>query len=100
MYLADEKGAIVSSRPTALVMAHDLVKEMDICEYGVVEMMPVRSKPCGACWVCVYERKIPNEDLPKCTRCNKPIASTEFMSMTSEGQFHRSCEVEMAVSDV
>ena len=56
MYLADQTGEISPSRETALVKAHDLVKEMYICEYGVVEMSSTRDNPCGRCFVCIHDR--------------------------------------------
>lgn len=54
MYLAKEIGVVKSNRSEALVFAHDLVKKMDICEYGVVEMNPARKEPCGVCYTCTH----------------------------------------------
>lgn len=45
-------------RAFALVKAHDIVKELVFCEYGVVELDPIPDKPCGRCYVCVHERRI------------------------------------------
>jgi len=92
MYLSTERGQTTVGREKALVKAHDLVNEMDICEYGVVEMDAVRTKPCGRCFVCVHERGIVAEDLQKCSVCDKPISEGEWMSITSEGTYHHRCE--------
>lgn len=98
MYLATERGeeiaalTMAEARATALVKAHDIVKEMDICEYGVVELPPISDEPCGRCYVCVHDRKIVADDVQRCTKCNEPISTSEWMTMTSEGTFHSSCE--------
>jgi hypothetical protein len=59
MYLADKTEVVMPDRATALVFAHDLVKGMYVCEYGVIEMKPVPEEPCGQCYICTHERQKP-----------------------------------------
>jgi hypothetical protein len=93
MYLSESKGdTFVESREKALVVAHDLVNEMDVCEYGVIEMGHVRDKPCGRCFVCVHERNIVSEDLQKCSGCDKPISEGEWQVSNSTGTYHTRCD--------
>lgn len=104
MYLANQRGEEISeitmatARATALVRAHDIVNEMDICEYGVVEMPPVPNEPCGRCYVCVNNRSIVTSDIQKCDRCNKPISSSDWMTSYYDHvskktiTIHSSCE--------
>ncbi len=100
MYLSTERGQTTVGREKALVRAHDLVNEMDICEYGVVEMDAVRDKPCGRCYMCVHERRIVAEDLAKCTGCGEPISEGEWQTLTSEGTYHRRCAPGIAVHKI
>lgn len=98
MYLSESKGnTFVESREKALVVAHDLVNEMDICEYGVVEMGRVRDKPCGRCFVCVNKRGIVAAELQRCSKCKEPISDSEWQVLNSTGTYHRGCERRMEV---
>jgi Zn finger protein HypA/HybF involved in hydrogenase expression len=92
MYLNDQVGEVKSSRQEALMYAHDLVNEMDICEYGVIEMNKKAKEPCGRCWVCVHERHIVATDLPKCDGCGEAISHGEWMVMVHTGTYHNRCE--------
>jgi hypothetical protein len=97
MYLSKEEGTTVDNREQALVKAHDLVNDMYVCEYGVVEMRPIREKPCGRCYVCVHERGIVSDTLTKCSKCGEPISEGEWQTLTSEGVFHSRCECRLTV---
>ena len=92
MYLSTEMGIIAPTREHAIMQAHDIVNEMYVCEYGVVEMPPVPDKLCGGCCYCVYERCEPSADLPKCDKCNKVISNTEWQVMTQGKHYHNRCE--------
>lgn len=86
MYLASEIGEIVPSREAALVRAHDLVRDMYICEYGVIELDPVPDKPCGRCYVCINDRQVVADDIDKCDGCHEPISSSEWRIHTKGGR--------------
>lgn len=93
MYLKEAKPTkVLFSRGSALVAAHDLVKDMYVCEYGVVEMPPVPKEFCGRCYVCVNVRNTIAPDLECCTLCGKPFHSSEWRVSTQVGTFHTSCE--------
>lgn len=98
MYYKDEKPSHIvatanaDTRYMALGKAHDIVNEMDICEYGVVEMPPIPDEPCGRCFVCIHERKIVADDVQRCDKCNEPIAQGDWCVGTAEGVFHTHCE--------
>jgi hypothetical protein len=79
-------------RAQALIAAHDHAKGMCVLEYGVIELASLPVGNCGHCYVCINERNIIADDVTRCTRCEKPIASGEMMTMTSEGNFHSACE--------
>lgn len=93
MYLKDGNPTLLAeTRESALVQAHDMVNEMDICEYGVIEMRPVPDVPCGHCWVCINQRGIVAENIERCWKCNEPFSDSDWRVMTSEGTFHSRCE--------
>lgn len=96
---------IVDTREEALIAAHDLVNEMDICEYGVIEMSPVPKKFCGRCYICVHERHIASDDLEKCDMCNNPISEGEWTTSWFDGvankimHTHSHCERQLRYED-
>lgn len=92
MYLKDAVGRPFSTREKALVEAHDVVKRMDICEYGVIELEPTPPQPCGRCYVCINERKVVDDNVQRCTACKEPIAAGEWMVMKDNGTYHNRCE--------
>lgn len=98
MYLAGEMGIVVPNRETALVRAHDIVNDMYVCEYGVVEMSRVPDEPCGRCYVCINERHIVHDDVQRCDKCHLPIAQGEWMTLNQEGTFHSRCERQALLS--
>lgn len=81
------------SRENALVAAHDAAKEMTILEYGVVEFGKI-GPPCGHCYVCVHERHIVADDLPRCDApdCGEVITASEWQIHTGSGIYHSRCE--------
>jgi hypothetical protein len=83
------------TREKALIYAHDYLKDQYIVEYGVIELDPMPDKPCGRCYVCVHERKIISDDLPRCDGCGKPISSSEWQVYTQNKIYHYSCEPRM-----
>lgn len=92
MYLSDKKGIVVSARDLALVRAHDIVNRMDICEYGVVEMPPIREQVCGHCYMCVNQRNVIAGDIARCDHCGEPIVDGDWITMNAQGTFHSRCE--------
>lgn len=93
MYLKDANPTVLAeTREKALVEAHDIVNEMMICEYGVVEMRPVPKDFCGHCYVCINVRGIVAENIERCTACDKPFSNSDWRTITSEGTFHSRCE--------
>lgn len=84
-----------NDRASALVAAHDLNKQSDIVEYGVIELEPITDKLCGTCFVCVHERKVISDDIPRCTACKQPLSDSEWVTQTSKGIFHNRCEREL-----
>lgn len=94
LYLANEDGKRVESREVALSLAHIAVREMSICEYGVIEMSPVPDEPCGRCYMCINQRNVIAGDVARCDGCKLPISTSEWTVMTSAGTFHTLCEPE------
>ena len=99
MYLQNEEPTkTASTREAALVAAHDLVNEMYICEYGVIEMPVPRKEPCGRCFVCVHERHVVSNTLEKCSVCKKPIPDGTWTTSKWDNEkqevvtIHSSCE--------
>jgi len=98
MYLVEEIGTIAPTREHALILAHDIVNEMYVCEYGVVEMNPAPSAYCGRCYYCVHERGVVSPDLPKCSACGKVISGSEWQVMTQGKHYHNRCEPNKGVA--
>lgn len=90
-YRGQVAGSYFDDRASALVAAHDRLKEEYIVEYGVIELEEPDT-PCGHCFVCINERKIVTDNVTRCTACGDPIHSGEWTTMNHNGTFHRSCE--------
>ena len=82
MYRGRVEGSYFDTRAEALEAAHDQVKKEAIVEYGVIELDPMPTEPCGRCYVCVHERGIVAEDIQRCDGCGNPISSSEWMCLT------------------
>lgn len=92
MYLSDQLGVVVDSREKALVIAHDLVNEMYVCEYGVVEMSPIPDEPCGRCYICIHDRNIVDPTVERCDGCGEPFHQSQSMTGVSGKWYHNRCE--------
>ncbi len=80
------------TRADALVAAHDRSQDIDIVEYGVIELHEPPEKPCGRCYMCVNDRECIATDITRCDACGEPISDGEWQVHTQGGTFHNRCE--------
>ena len=83
-----------STRETAIVRAHDIMKDMSIVEYGVIELDAYPRILCGKCYVCVHDRLTVAiaSTVPNCYKCGEPISSSEWVCLTQGHTYHSRCE--------
>src|SRR6266404_2034004 len=86
-YRGAVQGSYFDDRATALIAAHDALKEEYIVEYGVIELTEP-DVPCGRCYVCINERNIVADDVQRCDACGEPIHSSEWRTTNANGTYH------------
>ena len=83
---------LAQTRELALVAAHDYAKNLDILEYGVIELDAIPDEFCGRCFVCINERKIVDPNIERCDECHEPFTNTDWRCSSLAGTFHHRCE--------